>query len=1133
MSTDTRSGHVALFESTAAKAPYPIAAACRRYLDLTFEDDWHEWEVLSRDVLGPILAFLSHLLLSDLVATGHKPAQLFHRIESILSRPMAGHYVGFLRETARYYANENLKGGIPELIDFLSESELACTLTAEEKPLLGLLVDLRNLRAHGRFDNDEALANTVRTIRQLTTTLLGSIQFLQGYPLTLEDGTILMGSDSSNLSRDNKPLLLVKIGEMSLRPLLLKLKGRDLYLLEDMEIRDAKLTYRGSAELFRFGKKELKAGDGATILDELKLLLDRVRALDVWLDQPDWNNFSQRARIETDRTQSSYRDMHKINPAGFVPRPEWQGRAGIFQRFLAGEHSLLAISGVQGTGKSALVAHLAQEALAADHAVLFVNAQRFTFAEVQWSASPFPDHFAKMLHFNSDVDARFLRRIAMTAPPGKNVVLFIDGMNEVDGLGAKWNRFRAMELLLEWVGGIVQPGIKIVLSFRMDAYQDYDFLNTDEIPEAIKRAAYCDPAFSLKNNPWVTELMAFDRAQARELFVILQASPEQGMAPDMSWTDLEGGMGENMEEITRNPLLFMIFLRAHHREHRVLVNDTRELFARYAEKLTGAQERKQAPAWRKSLWWLKDGNVTARERFLADSVEKMAELGSASFLIEDLNPKNSRDKRLLRTIEYGNDKVFENLKEGGLFVDEKVEMTKGDEEVTSRRVSVVAELLAVALDPIEKKIRSRKGIRFAVAYGLGLAAAIKLTSAILLHVLVNAQLEIVIARGIQEEVAQRMAGTLVDFASAWVNVLLLVLLPVLLLLVISVAKADTYPSEILGLLGVSMSRLQDEQSQKVALRTMVPLVIVGMTWALVIRALEPNSPYAGGLLLWGPSLGLIASSIYILSPPGTKFLAKLIPRIFPPRVERRVSDLWLAVYASPEARRATIKSIRLSLVSIPIGAVGGGLVFWIQFNSSPVSIRACSLDLYRAAQSQVRIQEVICDPFFPLTILGFGVFMVIVWTSMSLYAPMRARMHHRCIRDSIDQPREKKGEKRLLGMMLLAMTLTATPITLKYYLTPDPGAQVIEYLGIGEELYEEDQSGFLTFLDVSDVFVSSLVLDRVEKNKELEGTDPGPGGRGADFAEKHGVPNNVPDRSRRLGWGTQRRTANTDCGRSL
>ena len=39
-------------------------------------------------------------------------------------------------------------------------------------------------------------------------------------------------------------------------------------------------------------------------------------------------------------------------------------------------------------------------------------------------------------------------RVLKGAPPGKQVVLFVDAVNEVDGIQTRWNRFRAMERLL-------------------------------------------------------------------------------------------------------------------------------------------------------------------------------------------------------------------------------------------------------------------------------------------------------------------------------------------------------------------------------------------------------------------------------------------------------------------------------------------------------------------------------------------------------------------------------------------------------------------------------------------------------------------------------------------------------------
>ena len=693
-----------VLEAKGRSYPYPLASACRRYLDTPPADLWHEWETLSRDVLGPVLSYLSHLMLSDLVSTGRQPAHLFHRIQAVLSRPLAGHYVGFLRETARYYRDEGLTCAIPELVDFLLASEVDCSLLPDGKALLGLLVDYRNTWAHGKFDNPEALEATVATIRELTVTLLGHLEFLTRYPLQLEDRTSLMGADPAGLPKDAMPLVVITAGDLPLRPLLLKLKGQDLVLLEDFDLDGRKLAYRGSSTYEKFTKKDLKKGDGAALFEALKALLAKVRAIDAVLPQPDWGSFSERASVQTERVLSLYEDMRKYVPAWYVPRPGWHGEGGVFETFLASDRTLLAISGEQGTGKSALVSHLVQEARNDGHAVLFINAQRFTFADVTWSGSPYPEYFAQLLHYERPIDKEALARIVKGAPSGKQVVLFIDAINEVDGITVKWNRFRAMELLLEWIVAIAQPGIKVVLSFRLDAYEDYEYLQDDEVPPELKDIAY--PGTNLRK-PWVTDLEPFDEAQAELLYEKLQAEPQHGMAPAMSWEEVKAGLGKHLNELTSNPLLFQIFLRSHHNEREVLIADKEELFTRYAEKLTGALERKDWPWWKKAWGFVKNGNITPKEQFLADVVSKMAEEGSAAFLVQRLNPKKKRDKRLLKVIHDEKDRALEDLEEGGLLVEEKIEILKEGQLVSTKRITLVAELLQVALHRTQHALRQR------------------------------------------------------------------------------------------------------------------------------------------------------------------------------------------------------------------------------------------------------------------------------------------------------------------------------------------------------------------------------------------------------------------------------------------
>ena len=713
--------HMQPFSSASASAPYPIAAACRRYIDAEFDDPWQEWEALSRGILTPVLQYLSHMLLSDLVATGEKPPRLFHRIQSILSRPLGGHYVGFLRETARLYRDEDLTSAVPELVDFVIRADVECTVLESGKPLLGLLVEYRNLWAHGKFDNPEALDETVATIRQLTAKLLKEIAFLERYPLKLEDSTELMGAEAAKtLSKDPQPFLVIQAGDVSLRPLLLKLKGRDLVLLEDFDL-SGRLVFKGTESFEKFTKKQLKKGDGAKLFEELKALLQKVRAVDAVLELPDWDTFSERSAVVTERVIALYEDMNKYVPAWYVPRPEWHGPESIFNRFLGSGKSLLALSGVQGTGKSALVSHLAHEAMAADHAVLFINAQRFTFAEVEWTGNPYPTYFADLLHYKRPFDWDLFKRLLKTVPQGKQVVLFIDAINEVDGIEVKWNRFRAMELLLEWIAEIAQPTLKIVLSFRLDAYEDYDYLQPEEVPERISQIAFTDTDHQNPRKPWVVDLESFDAKQAELLYERLQKQPESGMAPAMTWHQILKGLGDNIVEFTSNPLLFMIFLRAHHQESEVLSSDRNELFQRYADKLTGAAEIKQWPWWKKVIGFIKNGNITPKEQLLADMVSKMTEEGSAAFIVERLGTgsvsgkRRKQDQRLLRHFQDLRDPTIPQLKDGGLISEEVIEVLKSGKDASpSRRVGFVAELMSTIFDAVSDRVAQVRQLRHTV-----------------------------------------------------------------------------------------------------------------------------------------------------------------------------------------------------------------------------------------------------------------------------------------------------------------------------------------------------------------------------------------------------------------------------------
>ena len=899
-------------EEGAASFPHPIAAACRRYLAAA-ADPWRQWESLSRDALQSALHYLAHLLLSDLVALGQRPPHLYHRIQSILGRPMAGHYVGFLRETARYYREAKLAGAFPELIEFLLAAEVDASLLGDGRALLGLLVDYRNLWAHGKIDDPAAIERNVEHVGGLTERLLRELRFLERYPLAYEDGRSLMGSAPATLDATARPLVVITAGGRSLRPLLLKLRGADLVLLEEADVQNMKLGFRGGISYHRFTKKHLRSGDAARVFEELKDLLARVRSDEAVLPRPDWDSFRERASVLTDRTLSRYVDMRKYVPEWYVPRPEWEGEASVFRRFMDSDRTLLAISGVQGTGKSALVCRLANECRDEGNAVLFINAQRFTFADVTWSENPFPDYFARHLHYESGFDAEGLRRLVKSAPPTKRVVLFVDAINEVDGIETKWNRFRAMELMLEWICDVACPGLKIVLSFRLDAYEEFGYLERDEVPGRIDGVAWPGTNPSKR---WVTDLVPFDDAQARSLYEKLQGQPQHGMAPAMAWPEIESGLGDELGEFSSNPLLFLVFLRSHHLATSVVTRDRDELFTRYAARLTGADEAAKRPWWRRMISFLIDGNVTRKERFLADMIDRMAVEGGAAFLVERLEPaRNARDRRLAAAIDSPDNPAFVDLREGGLVAEEKIEVVRDGEETVTRRITFVGELMATAMRGVELKVRRFLQIRSAAAMaGLFSLACVGLLAA-----------GYAASASVQRQIAAR--GIPPKVFADWVDYVLIVLALIAAGFIgaVFVYFTGPDPGQHTGDIGLAQrSYLIAADRSRLPIIWKVSALAAGPVLLVVFVAMAGSGgPHEVDLrAVLSPLVGLVVGALALLTPAGAYRLTLIGADRCPPRVVRsahlRSHEAYRSAAVKGAVRRRVVRMLFAAAAFAPV-----------------------------------------------------------------------------------------------------------------------------------------------------------------------------------------------------------------------
>jgi hypothetical protein len=814
------------------------------------------------------------------------------------------------------------------------------------------------------------------------------------------------------------PLVVITAGAVSLRPLLLKLKGADLALLDEADLSGMRLGYRGSSGYTRLQKKDLKSGDGAKLFEEMKALVSRVRAVDAMLESPDWTTFNERSAVVTDRVLALYEETRKYVPRWYVPRPGWHGPEGLFRKFLDSDRSLLAVSGVQGTGKSALAANLAVEAREAGHAVLFTNAQRFTFADVSWTGTPYPAYFSSLLHYSSPFDRAAFARIVKTAEPGKQVVLFIDAINEVDGIESKWNRFRAMELLLEWLVSIAQPGLKVVLSFRVDAYEEYEYLQAEELPPTLGSIAY--PG-NHPTQPWVIELEPFDETQAEALFHHLQKEPQFGMAPAMGWEEIRAGLGEHLAEFTDNPLLFTILLRVHHRETAGRAVTKQQLFRQYIGRLTGEEEQARR-AWPRNLWgFVRNGGVTKHERLISDLLSGMITRGATAIATDQLDASSRLDSRLIASLTDPRRTEFRDLMEGGLLQQEQIEAVRNGTVVVARRVGFVAELLIPAMETISEKLRKVGALRttsiFALFLGLGVPSLLLAMTRILELWLTPRA----VSRGVEPSLLHQFMSEMGRSSSVIVFPFCVVLAIVYSVLFLVLRTPEPGIRDF-GLVSSAVASVRRRQVSAHMVRA-ISLAVV----PFLILALLPLPSQTRTEILTSVIAALAAAIALILiiywSPWGIKTLALRNPSAFPARIMRNyflALSRWYGMF--PDAGRR--RKMRVFLVVwIPLVMCGAAFLFLFQPpRSSPhLALSMSEMLIHTARLDGESTTHWATGKLLPPMVLLLGLIIAVLAGTESPVAKVSGRAYRRLA--DARSPSERSRQTPLVLILLLSMTV--------------------------------------------------------------------------------------------------------------
>ncbi|MBI9030580.1 ATP-binding protein, partial [bacterium] len=520
--------------------PYPIAFQLNKYTNnhgKTFED---EWLLLCDIIFIESIKLLSYILLSELAAYEIKIGKLYYHIENILSRPLGGNYVGFLREATLELKEKNITPLSHQIVDFIYKAEKEKILHPNSKSLLNEILNYRNSIAHGGVTPSIA-KREIKTIRKLFAIFLTGLSFFKEIELISDKGQILHGSELKELVADSITTY-VKFSDnnegtdIKLLPLLLSYKKNKLLLLSDFDAKNIKIHYQGQESYEIFSKKINNTNFVQELYSKLVELLDRVRALNAPQNSFERTRFDERIKIVTDITLTSYSYMgiyNSQNPMLYCVPDNFIGPNNKLDSFLQSDKNLLVISKNKGGGKSAFCAYCCDNLQKRDYSVFFINGIDFTNINPKWQENPFYRLFSSSLNYNCDLNKKNVKKLVNKSE--KELVFIIDEVDNISRIDEKWNKLRAIEDLLNWIDDVAQPGIKFIVSLNLEEYKKFDWLgNQDfedaEVPISSNILSISYPSQDSEDQ-WVHYLDNFTIQNAKALYNKLQEEESLNMRP--------------------------------------------------------------------------------------------------------------------------------------------------------------------------------------------------------------------------------------------------------------------------------------------------------------------------------------------------------------------------------------------------------------------------------------------------------------------------------------------------------------------------------------------------------------------------------------------------------------------------
>ena len=247
--------------------PIPLSKSFSNFFQSNSTKDKHTvLTSFAHDLTNSCLHFLALLAFCDYVqGKTAKTAIMYDAIESMLSRPGPGKWLGFLRTYYHYTKEADFESRIPGVVSFIEKHEISknknpvievyrnySNENPEEMGLLEFMVAFRNSLAHSK-GYDEATANAiVLPLMDLAAQLAKELSFLASYNLELASSDKTDKSisvDDLKVIIENtvtEPFLESEKGGLSLYPMFLSDKvdapvTNAVYLLES--VKGAKALY--------------------------------------------------------------------------------------------------------------------------------------------------------------------------------------------------------------------------------------------------------------------------------------------------------------------------------------------------------------------------------------------------------------------------------------------------------------------------------------------------------------------------------------------------------------------------------------------------------------------------------------------------------------------------------------------------------------------------------------------------------------------------------------------------------------------------------------------------------------------------------------------------------------------------